>query len=233
MSRKSQKPVILLHGALGCAADFIPLQAALNGKLPTVAIDLPGHGALAASNIEQFSVEDFAETLYRYSTEEEPLDIFGYSMGGYVALYFAAQYPERVRNLFTLGTKLKWTTDIGTREAARLNPEHILDKAPHFAVLLAQRHGTNYWTANMRRTAAMLQVLGEAPPLAEALFSRIQGRTCVARGSEDTMVTREEGIQAVRQMKRGVYLELPGQPHLLERCDIGALANAMSDFFSS
>lgn len=224
---------MLLHGALGCAADFIPLQAALNGKLPTVAIDFPGHGALAASNIEQFSVEDFAETLYRYSAEGEPLDIFGYSMGGYVALYFAAHYPERVRNLFTLGTKLDWTPDIGAREAARLNPERMLDKAPHFAVLLVQRHGADYWTANMTRTAGMLRALGEAPPLGEALFRRIQARVCVARGSEDLMVAREECARAARQLEHGVYLELPGQPHLLEQCDMDALAAAMSEFFSS
>ncbi len=224
---------MLLHGALGCAADFIPLQTALDGKPPSVAIDFPGHGALAASNIEQFAVEDFAEALYRYSADDEPLDILGYSMGGYVALYFAARYPERVRHLFTLGTKLDWTPDIGTREAARLSPEHVLNKAPHFAVLLVQRHGADYWTQNMTRTAAMLRALGEAPLLTEEQFSRIQAKVCIARGSEDLMVSSEECLQAARQLRRGVYLELHGQPHLLEQCDTGVLVAAVREFFGS
>ncbi len=232
MNRRTKKPVLLLHGALGCASDFAPLQTALNGKLPSVALDFPGHGQLAASNPERFSIEDFAETVHRYSAGTEPLDIFGYSMGGYVALYFASLYPGMVNRVFTLGAKLEWTPEGGAREAARLDPGKIAEKVPFFAVALAQKHGAGLWEHNMRRTARLLQTLGEAPLLDARAFSRIDAQVCIARGDKDVMVTESECEAAAGQIGKGRYLSLEDQPHPLDQCNLQMLARELTQFFA-
>lgn len=59
MNESPMKPILMLHGALGCAADFAPLQAALNGNLLSVAIDFPGHGLLAALPPTGFLLKNF------------------------------------------------------------------------------------------------------------------------------------------------------------------------------
>ena len=71
----------------------------------------------------------------------QTIDIFGYSMGGYVALWLARFYPDRVGKIFTLGTKLKWNDEEAEKEIKMLNPEKVELKVPAFAQQLAERHG--------------------------------------------------------------------------------------------
>jgi pimeloyl-ACP methyl ester carboxylesterase len=47
-------------------------------------------------------------------------DVFGYSMGGYVALHLAATSPARIRRVATLATKLVWTAEIAARECVTI-----------------------------------------------------------------------------------------------------------------
>lgn len=232
MHESPVKPVLMLHGALGCAADFAPLQAAMNGNLLSVAIDFPGHGLLAALPHDRFSIQEFSKTVSRYASGEQKLHLFGYSMGGYVALYFASRFPELVDKVFTLGTKLAWTPETGAKEAGRLDPAKISEKVPLFAASLAQKHGMNHWEKNVTGTAAMLRALGEAPPLTEEALGRIQAEVRMARGSLDNMVSEDECRQAAALIPRAGYVCLEGQPHPLEQCAPHLLAAQLSAFFN-
>lgn len=232
MHESPVKPVLMLHGALGCAADFAPLQAALNGNLLSVAIDFPGHGLLAALPHDRFSIQEFSKTVSRYASGEQKLHLFGYSMGGYVALYFASLFPEMVDKVFTLGTKLAWTPETGAKEAGRLDPVKISEKVPLFAASLAQKHGMNHWEKNVTGTAAMLRALGEAPPLTEEALGRIQAEVRMARGSLDNMVSEEECLRAAGLIPRASYVCLEDQPHPLDQCDPHLLAAQMRAFFN-
>lgn len=232
MSESPVKPVLMLHGALGCAADFAPLQAALNGNLLSVAIDFPGHGLLAALPPERLSIEDFSRTVGRYASGEQQLRIFGYSMGGYVALYFASLFPGMVDKVFTLGTKLAWTPETGAKEASRLDPAKIIEKVPLFAASLAQKHGVHHWEKNVTGTAGLLRALGEAPPLTEEALGRIQAEVRIARGSLDNMVSEEECLRAAGLIPRASYVCLEDQPHPFDKCDPDLLAEQLSIFFN-
>src|SRR5262245_65815367 len=89
---------------------------------------------------------------------------FGYSMGGYVALYLALHRPERVDRVATLGTKLRWDPQTAERDAARLDPQVIRAKVPRFADTLAARHEqAGGGESVLARTAEVLQPLGEDP----------------------------------------------------------------------
>ncbi len=233
MEQEKVKPILLLHGALGCAADFAPLQAALNGRLPSVALDFPGHGQLAASNPERFSIEEFAETINRYASGTQPLDIFGYSMGGYVALYFAAVYPSKVQRIFTLGTKMEWTPESGKREASRLNPQKILEKVPRFAAMLAQKHGPDHWEKNVQRTSQLLQALGDGALLHAESLGNISAGVCIARGAQDNMVSEEECLAAQQMIAQARYMSIPDQPHTFEQCNMDLIADHLIEFFNT
>ncbi|MBE2208770.1 MAG: alpha/beta fold hydrolase [Saprospiraceae bacterium] len=232
MNESPMKPILMLHGALGCAADFAPLQAALNGNLLSVAIDFPGHGLLAALPPDRFSIEEFSQTVSRYASGQQKLRLFGYSMGGYVSLYFASLFPEMVEKVFTLGTKLAWTPETGAKEAGRLDPTKILEKVPLFAASLAQKHGADHWEKNVANTAGLLRALGEAPPLTNEALGRIQAEVLMARGSLDNMVSEEECRQAVGLIPRASYVRLEDQPHPLDQCDPSVVAAQLRAFFN-
>ncbi|MBK9228864.1 MAG: alpha/beta fold hydrolase [Ignavibacteria bacterium] len=55
-------------------------------------------------------------------TRISPCNIFGYSMGGYAALYAAKKYPGVIGKIFTLGTKFEWNEESSASEVKLLSP---------------------------------------------------------------------------------------------------------------
>ena len=88
-------PLILLHGALGSAAQLSELQANLPVERAVFVLNFPGHGGVATDS--PFSMQLFGGAVLDLMETQKiaKADIFGYSMGGYVALWLAWKYPER------------------------------------------------------------------------------------------------------------------------------------------
>lgn len=105
-----------------------PLVAALGGTHDVLTMEFAGHGSTPLGGAA-FSVDGFvAQLVERFDRDGiERADVFGYSMGGYVALACALAYPERVRSVYTLGTKLAWTPEAAA-EASRCDPGIIRER---------------------------------------------------------------------------------------------------------
>ncbi len=216
--------ILLLHGALGSAAQFDPLIEILQTEgHEAKALSFPGHGGRASEG--PFSMTAFVDTVLRETDPRTPLRIFGYSMGGYVALLLAARHEDRVAGVATLGTKLDWTPESAAAEASRLDPETIQTKVPAFAEMLAKRHHPADWAEVVRNTAGLLNRLGQAPDLHPDTFARIRIPVCIGRGGADNMVTESESVSAARAMPNGRYQELPGVKHPLEQVSTEVLLN--------
>lgn len=78
-----------------------PQALALSDSFRVIAADLPAHGALAAV---AFQMEDAVERLAELVDREAhgPAILAGISLGGYVAMEFAARHPERAAGLVLL-----------------------------------------------------------------------------------------------------------------------------------
>jgi pimeloyl-ACP methyl ester carboxylesterase len=94
------KTLLLLHGymeTLSIWDDFIPL---LDKDIRIIRIDLPGHG-MSGTNLDintvDFSAQVACEAMLKCGVKI--CVVGGHSMGGYVALAFAANYPEATRGL--------------------------------------------------------------------------------------------------------------------------------------
>jgi 2-succinyl-6-hydroxy-2,4-cyclohexadiene-1-carboxylate synthase len=84
-----------LHGFLGNGADFGGIARALQDKFCTVRLDLPGHGqSLLMTGYEMDATANLVlQALDRAGITQTCL--YGYSMGGRLALYLAVRYPDR------------------------------------------------------------------------------------------------------------------------------------------
>lgn len=225
--------LVLLHGALGDAGQLAPLATRLGDGRRVVVIELEGHGATPLRD-RPLRIESFADDVIAHLDRQGigRADIFGYSMGGYVALYLAATSSARIARVATLATKLAWTPDVAARESAMLDPVAIRAKVPRFAAALEARHTGAGWEALLAHTAELLHELGARPRVSEALLASVTQPVRIGVGDRDATVTIEECAAAVRQLASGELEVHPRTPHAFEKVSLDRLARSLEEFFA-
>jgi pimeloyl-ACP methyl ester carboxylesterase len=225
-------PLILLHGALGSASQMEVLAASLPDSWLVYHFNFPGHGGLPANR--DFSIPYFAETVLAYLVGEEIhyADFFGFSMGGYVALYLAWKFPSCVGRVVTLGTKFDWTPESAARESAMLDPEKLEAKVPHFARILETRHAPEDWKQVVRKTSVLMTGLGNQPVLGEEALRSITCPVTIFLGEQDHMVTKEESAAAAATLTNGHLEIIPGARHPIEQVEPELLAKHLKEIIS-
>ena len=225
------RELLLLHGALGSKEQFAELEKALAGKFTVHTINFSGHGR-RPSHHHAFTIQNFAHEVLDWMNEHyiKTIDIFGYSMGGYVALWLARFYPDRVGKVFILGTKLKWNEEEGEKEIKMLNPEKALEKVPAFAQMLSDRHGEHEWKSVMSKTALLMKDLVHTH-LADQDFIKITQPVLLGRGGKDNMVSFEETDYAHHLLKNSEFKIYEQVGHQIEKVPVQLLSSEIVRFF--
>lgn len=224
-------PVLFLHGALGSAAQFDALRPHLPSGYEILAPNFPGHGGLPAG--EPLSLAYFSNFVLDFLEKENlpQADIFGYSMGGYVALYLAWKHPGRVRRIFTLGTKLDWSPETAEGMNRMFDVEKIEAKVPHFAEMLAKTHHPLDWKEVCRNTSAFLRDLGNGQGIPPEAFRQISCPVVIGLGELDNVVTPEESRAVANAIPNGGFEILAGCKHPIEQVNNVLLAERLLHFF--
>jgi pimeloyl-ACP methyl ester carboxylesterase len=217
--------LLLLHGALGSEVQLQSLQEQLAIDFNVHTLNFEGHGGRFSDR--EFAMEYFAENIVEKlaTLQISKTHIFGYSMGGYVALTLAKKYPELVDTIVTLGTKFNWTIESAQQEVKMLNPSKIEEKVPAFAKRLQELHEPNDWKEVMHKTASMMLDLANGKKLTDADLNEIQHEVCIGIGSLDTMVTVAESRNAATQLPNGSLEIIKDVKHPIEKVDTNVLAN--------
>lgn len=214
------KSIILLHGALGSDRQMQPLQQRLSESFDVHLLCFEGHGERTTDR--DLSIAYFSENLKVFIEEKklkQPL-VFGYSMGGYVALYMEAKHPGALSGIITLGTKFLWTPDIAAREVRMLQPDLVEEKVPKFAAHLSRMHAPNDWKENMKNTATMMEEMGNNPPMNAVDLSKVNSPVQLLLGTKDTMVTEAETRAILEQLPNARLDMLTGVEHPIEKLDL-------------
>lgn len=232
---KQNKPsIIILHGAIGAASQMQPLKDCLAIQYDVHLLDFSGHGGKEIPT-DGFTIQNFAEDVLYYMQESnlEQVVLFGYSMGGYVAMYLAKHKPDKILGVLTLGTKYYWDEETAAKEIKMLNADRIEEKLPSFAVVLAARHAPNSWKEVLGLTVNMLQQLGSNNVLSKSAYQHIQCPCCIMRGANDMMVTKEEGEFVNERLQKGCLIELGDTPHPIEKVNVNILKQQVDAFMNS
>jgi pimeloyl-ACP methyl ester carboxylesterase len=105
LAHGSGPPLLLLHGVSLSAAAWTPLFAELSGWR-LLAVDLPGHGLSGPDAYQRGEVRHRAHELIDDIFDALELDcaaVVGHSLGGMLALWYAAAGTERISRLVAIG----------------------------------------------------------------------------------------------------------------------------------
>jgi pimeloyl-ACP methyl ester carboxylesterase len=225
--------LVVLHGALGDATQLAPLATRLSDTRRVTVLELEGHGttpfrgrplrieSLASAVVDELDRRDIGQA-----------DFFGYSMGGYIALYLAGTAPDRVARVATLATKLAWTPEVAAREAVMLDPATIRAKVPKFAAALEARHTGAGWEALLASTAELMHELGARPRINDDMLAAIEQPVRLGVGDRDATVSVDECVAAARRLPKGELEVHPRTPHPFEKAPLDRVARSLTDFFA-
>lgn len=198
-------------------------------------VELPGHGDKPLADDAAFSIAGFSESLrervsaIRTGTNSNTV-VFGYSMGGYVALALEASAPGTFASIITLGTKFAWSPALALRELSRLDPSIIQEKIPKFASMLQARHANaGGWKLVLERTGILLTELGHAPLLNRETLAQVRSKVTVAVGSLDDTVSLEETIEFASFMPNATAKSLTDIPHPIEKVPAATIVSLVEE----
>ncbi|MBO9155230.1 alpha/beta fold hydrolase [Chitinophaga sp. GCM10012297] len=218
------KPALmLLHGALGSSRHFDAIVPILSEQYVIHRFDFHGHGGTPLPS-SPLSIETCTSQLLDYIRQNGlgPVAIFGYSMGGYVALHAALQAPEAVLRVQTLATKFNWSPEAAAKETRQLDAGFLREKAPAFVAQLEELHGEG-WKDLLPATAGLMTALGANPLLTPDNLSTIHIPVRVMVGDRDVMVGVEETLHVFKSLPQASMAVLPDTKHPLDRVNNAVL----------
>jgi pimeloyl-ACP methyl ester carboxylesterase len=102
-------PAVLWHSLFVDSTSFELLRPLLTAQRSLIVIDGPGHGRSGPPS-GLFTIDDCAhatEAILEYLGICGPVDWVGNAWGGHVGLALAAEIPQRIRSLVTIGTPVQ------------------------------------------------------------------------------------------------------------------------------
>src|SRR5690606_18054051 len=135
---------------------------------------------------ELLTMEFFAEGVMA-ALDHAGLDrthLFGFSMGGSVALYLALHHPERFERMAVHAMNVQWGAGEVAVMTGGMDPETMAGVAPRWAERLAETHGADRWQPLARRMITFTEAL-PGRRLEDDRLARITTPTLVSAGDAD------------------------------------------------
>jgi pimeloyl-ACP methyl ester carboxylesterase len=232
------RPLLFLHGA-GFTGTWLRFHEALSKGADVIAPEQPGLGATPA----QEWIEDFDDVVLHYDGLRrelginEPFDLVGYSLGGWIAARYATWFPERLRSLTLI-------VPVGMRVPGKppfadmflMSPEQL------FATLFNDAANAAEVFLDMQDTDVIVHAFEEASTVAGLVWERRSDRklerrlprvTCPALivGAEnDRLVPNEASDRYAELLPNARLRRIPGTGHAIIIEQPEATAKAILEF---
>lgn len=234
-------PIIALHYWAGAGRAFDLLRRQLPAHQHLLAPDLPGFGARAAPAGFDYSVEGYADWLAAFIAERHLTEylLVGHSMGGKIALAWAARQPAGLRGLLLLspsppGPEPITAADRAASLAAYGQPAEAKKTLALITAALPPHLGKLVIQDNLRTSRAAWDawlLRGSREDLA-ALMPRIQAPCRLLVGAADRAITPLTQRQLVLPYLPATtfFEEVAGAGHLLPLEAPDVVVAALTDF---
>ncbi|MHB1936544.1 MAG: alpha/beta fold hydrolase [Acidobacteriaceae bacterium] len=235
-------PLLLIHGLGARSEDWTPeMPAYAKNGFRVYAIDLLGCGRTDRPDIA-YTIGEQAELIHGFfdAVHVEKADVIGWSMGGWVALEFALQHPERVDRLVAMDSAgLKFQTDLSPDI---LEPNNIPQLKRLEAVLMGRRYYIpGFVQRDLLRTMernrpvvhrTLQSLLSEDGDLAGRL-GQLRMPVLLVWGGEDELIPASVGMRMHGAIPQSVLELYSGCGHLGPATCSERMAQRVEDFLHS
>ena len=224
-------PLVVLHGALGSTSlETDRLVRFWERRFRVHAVDLRGHGVSTMPD-EAPTWDDYTGDVVAVveALGLERIRMFGFSMGGGVALAVAARLGDRVERLAVHGVNVRWS---GAEVEAMVGPmERVEADNPFWARRLADTHGAERWRVLVEHLMAFTRAL-PAQQMPDETLTAITAQTFVSTGDADRFFDVRHAVELYRTIREARLWVIPGLDHPIQGVDAEAFATAVGDHLS-
>lgn len=192
-----------------------------------IALDFRGHGASFPSTTDvSFDgfVRDVMDVLDHFEIDKTHL--FGFSMGGNVALDVARRHPERIRRVAVHGANIEWTAETVEQMQTRLNADALVKQNGRIGDRLSSYHqnwrelfdAMHEWVATLPDQTPDMRRMAEAVPVPTLI-------SCVDRDDLFPLASTLALHESIPESRLAVF---PGDHHALPLAPINRLTDALA-----
>ena len=250
IERGDGAPLLMLHGFLGDATNWLPLMALLEPHVRCIGLDLLGFGASAKPRI-RYDIAQEVAFVHQVLTglKLESCHLLGHSFGGWVGAAYALAYPKAVKGLL-LAAPAGIRDDSFCGRYDHLRPllwqtpavDWALSLAKPIAAMIGQRPAVEQiaWFRRelMAQPAACSFLLDRLRPedaidTVEKEIHRLQVPTLVMTGDRDETIPLWHSQTYANEIPNAKLVTIPNADHALPQTYAGELATLILPFLQS
>ncbi|OUM44897.1 alpha/beta fold hydrolase [Arthrobacter sedimenti] len=220
----ARSPYVLVHG-LGMTHRYLDrLRGELAADAVVHSIDLPGYGPDSQPRRE-LGVEDHAALIGEALTALgiTSCTLVGHSMGVQFVTAVALQFPALAERIVLIGPVVDRRRRTVLQQAISLGHDTLRETpSANFTVY------TDYLRTGMRWYLRQLLPMMEYP--LERAVERVQCPVLVVRGGRDPVARRRWCRELAERARFGSFLEIEGQPHVVQHSAARAVADGIIAF---
>ena len=224
-------PLVVLHGAAGATTlETEPLIRHLEPHFHILALDFAAHGASETYQDALLTVDFLADNV-RGVLDFFGIDrthVFGFSLGGFVALRFASMHPRRADRLAVHNTNVDWTDELAAAMNARFDAAMLTSRFPDVVRRLETFHTD--WQRLFERINRMIARLPAHRQTQHALH-RIDHPVFVSAVDQDDVLPLGVPFSLQRALPQSTLAILPGNRHALRHLDPALYARLLIRHF--
>jgi pimeloyl-ACP methyl ester carboxylesterase len=230
LARRGQL-LILIHGAVGCAAEIEPLAAALRHYGEVTTPNLIGHGGRPIP--EHLSIEAMARDVVDQCDQAGvgPAFVVGYSLGATLALYLARHYPQRFLGVCALAPKIVFDARTISHWTHLADPDRLRRNGR--SLIHEKNHAPQDWVEVTRVNSELFRALGEHPPLEDADLAAITVPVMIVSGDRDPLVPWEEAKAIAKAIPASHLAMFYGGAHPMGAIPLHQIARAITGWMDS
>ncbi len=221
---------VVIHGGNGTGAQMEPLAATLRPYGPVHSPNLPGHGGRSIP--ETFSIRGHAEDVAAGLTAQgvERAHFFGYSVGGYVALYLARHMPGRVLGVCAIATKYVFDERTVNHWTRISSAEWMRKPGNPRAAEMQRIHAPQDWTELVKVNARLYRDLGADAPLKDTDLAAIAAPVMLVGSNRDQLVPWTETLALGDLIPGSKLMMFYGPAHPIAAVPCASVAKTYSEW---